>query len=165
MSALLDVRNGSQAWNGTRGALYSYGTHKDTNDRGITAGMVFGSANLYPGAVAGPGAGTPVPIDQNWFQGDGGSFGDCTACFTEDAGFTKLREIAVQYTWDSKTVTQSLGLSSIDFRIAGRNLYTWTKYTGIDPEMNLEGAGLTQGGDWFNNPQARSLVFSIGLNK
>ena len=63
-------------------------------------------------------------------------------------------------------MTHSLGLSSVVFRVAGRNLYTWTSYTGVDPESNLEGAGnLIQGVDWFGNPQARSLVFSIGLNK
>ena len=68
----------------------------------------------------------------------------------------------MQYTWDGAWVTRNLGLSSVVLRIAGRNLVTWTKYTGIDPEMNLDGAiGLVQGLDWFNNPQSRALVFSI----
>jgi hypothetical protein len=31
--------------------------------------------------------------------------------------------------------------------------------------MNLEGAGLIQGVDWFNNPQTRSFVVSVTLNR
>jgi hypothetical protein len=63
-------------------------------------------------------------------------------------------------------VTHNLGLSSVDLRLAGRNLYTWTNYTGVDPETNLAGAGVTfQGVDYFNNPQTRSFVVSIGLNR
>ncbi len=161
-SFLFDIRNGSQAYNGTRGALYVYGTHKDTDVRGQN--LIFGTS-IDPGAVAGPGAGQAVLIDANWFQGDGGSFGNNTASFVEDAGFTKLREIALAYTWDGRWVTHNLGLSSLQLRVAGRNLYTWTKYTGIDPEFNLEGVALVQGVDWFSNPQARSFVMSITLNR
>ena len=63
-------------------------------------------------------------------------------------------------------MSRSVGLSSIDVRISGRNLKTWTNYRGIDPEANLGGAAvLIQGVDYFNNPQTRSIVFSIGLNR
>jgi hypothetical protein len=161
-SFLFDIRNGSSAYNGTRGALYVYGTHKDTDVRGQS--LAFGTT-FHPGPVAGPGAGMNVPIDANWFQGDGGSFGNNSADFVENAGFTKLREIALAYTLDGKWVTHNVGLSSIQLRLAGRNLYTWTSYTGIDPEFNLEGVALVQGVDWFSNPQARSFVFSVGLNR
>jgi hypothetical protein len=51
-------------------------------------------------------------------------------------------------------------------RVAGRNLHTWTKYSGLDPEANLGGAEfLTQGLDYFNNPQVRSFVISFGFNR
>jgi len=166
-SFLIDHRQGGQSYNGTRGALYVYGRHKDTEiGQGAGTMETFGTAAWHPGAVAGPGAGTPVLITGDWFQNDGGSFGNNTADFVENSGFTKLREIAVQYTWDGRWVTHNAGLSSVQFRIAGRNLHTWTGYTGVDPESNLEGAGnLVQGVDWFGNPQNRSIVFSVGLNK
>jgi hypothetical protein len=148
-----------------------YGTHKDTEVRGQT--FVFGpSQNGVHGfhgdkAVAGPGAGTPVVIDEDWFVGDGGSFGDNSADFVENAGFTKLREISIAYSFNQPWVRSKLGLSSIDLRLSGRNLHTWTKYRGIDPEMNGTGAstGLIQGVDWFNNPQTRSIVITVGLNR
>lgn len=186
-SALIDHKHGGDVWNGTRGALYSYGTHRDTELR--TKTVTFGK-DFYPGPVAGPGAGTPVdfasrvsnPTDpcldpatgagdcrtlgEVWFNGLGGGFGGPASQFIEDGTFTKLREVSIGYTWDSPWVRNALGLSSVDLRIAGRNLAIWTNYNGIDPEANLAGAEvLIQGIDYFNNPMTRSLVFTIGLNR
>jgi TonB-linked SusC/RagA family outer membrane protein len=169
VSALLDIKHGGQAYNGTRGALYVYGTHKDTDIRNQI--FVFGpSTNGVQGfhgdpTVAGPGVGVPVVIDQNWFENDGGAFGFNTKDFIEDAGFAKLREVSVGYTFDQPWVSSSLGLSSIQLRMAGRNLKTWTHYTGLDPETQLGGATLVGGFDWFNNPQTRSFVVTVGLNR
>ena len=78
----------------------------------------------------------------------------------------KLREISVAYTLQNVGITRLLGLSTIDLRAAGRNLHTWTKYTGADPETSLSGADSGASGiDWFNNPQTRSFVFTIALNR
>jgi hypothetical protein len=72
----------------------------------------------------------------------------------------------VSYLWDTPFVTQTLGLSSVQIRVAGRNLHTWTNYTGIDPETSFAGAESgARGVDWFNNPQARSFVFSLTINR
>jgi hypothetical protein len=80
--------------------------------------------------------------------------------------FIKLREISLSYTADQPWVRNRLGLSSIDVRVAGRNLHTWTKYTGYDPETNLGGAtGHSLGLDYFNQPQTRSFVITLGLNR
>jgi len=80
----------------------------------------------------------------------------------------KLREVSLTYTLDAPWVQRSLGFSSIDLRVSGRNLHTWTSYSGYDPETNLGGAisaGLGAGGvDYFNNPQTRSFAFSVTLN-
>jgi TonB-linked SusC/RagA family outer membrane protein len=170
VSGLLDVRHGGSIWNGTRGALYSFGTHKDTEIRTVTDGE-FGrnfQTDINP-VVAGPGVGViafKTPADwQSWFTGPGGSAGEVQSQFVEDASFVKLREISLAYSADQKWVS-NIGFSSIDFRVAGRNLHTWTKYKGLDPESNLGGAEfLTQGVDYFNGPQTRSIVVSIGLNK
>jgi TonB-linked SusC/RagA family outer membrane protein len=163
LSGLLDIRHGGETWNGTRGALTSFGTSAFTLDRGVQ--RTFGK-DFMAGAVGGPGAGTPVTIDENWYAGNGGGFGPVAAQFIEDASFVKLREISLGYTFDQPWVTRNLGLSTIDLRVAGRNLHTWTDYTGIDPESNLGGAAvLIQGIDYFNNPQTRSFVISLGLNR
>ncbi len=168
-SMLLDIRHGGQAFDGTRGALYAYGRHKDTDIRNqiFVFGPSTGGVQGFHGdaAVVGPGAGQPVVIGEGWFAGAGNSFGNNVADFIEDAGFTKLREISLGYTFDSGFITRGLGLSSINLRVAGRNLKTWTHYSGLDPETNGTGAGLVQGVDWFNNPQSRSFVVTVGLNR
>ena len=51
-------------------------------------------------------------------------------------------------------------------RVSGRNLKTWTKYTGLDPETSVGGASSRVGGqDYFNLPLSRSFVFTVGLNR
>ena len=163
LSGLLDIRHGGETWNGTRGALTTFGTHASTAERDVQ--RTFGK-DFMPGAVGGPGAGTPVTIDENWYGGNGGGFGPVAAQFIEEASFVKLREISLAYTFEQPWVTHNLGLTSIDLRVAGRNLHTWTDYSGIDPESNLGGAAvLIQGIDYFNNPQTRSFVISLGLNR
>jgi hypothetical protein len=164
LSGLLDIKKGGQIWNGTKGALYNFGTHADTKIRGQT--RTFGK-DFFRGPVVGPGAGTPVVIDEtSWYTDLGSGFGPVSAQFIEPGGYVKLREIAVAYTLDQAWVRRTLGLSSIDLRLSARNLHTWTDYTGIDPETNLSGAlAAVQGIDYFNNPQTRSFVVTVGINR
>jgi hypothetical protein len=170
LSGLVDIKRGGQAYDGTRGALYVFGTHKDTEIRGekrVFGPAASGTPGYYTdGPVVGPGVGTVVTIDENWFQGDGGAFGDQGAQFVEPAGYVKLREISIAYNFTQPFLKTRFGFSSANVRLAGRNLRTWTSYQGIDPESNLAGpAGFIQGFDWFNNPQTRSVVLSVNLNR
>jgi hypothetical protein len=78
----------------------------------------------------------------------------------------KLREITLGYSLDYPWVQRALGFNSIDLRVSGRNLFTWTDYTGYDPEVNLGGAiQATRGMDYFTMPQTRSFLFSVTLNR
>ena len=171
LSGLLDVRKGGSVWNGTRGVLDFFGTGIDTKNRTVTNGQygVNYALKNYP-TTAGPGKNV-VPFQspddwQNWFLGDGGGFGSVGAQFVEDGSFAKLREISLTYTLDNQTFRNLTGFSSADIRIAGRNLKTWAKYTGFDPEVNLGGAEfLTQGLDYFINPPTRSFVLSFSLSR
>lgn len=172
LSGLLDLRKGGQVWDGTRSGLYRFGTAAATTIRSTTDGQ-FGKnfyTDIYP-TVAGPGAGVvafKTYADwQNWFTTAGGSAGDTQQQFVEDGSFVKLRELALTYSIDQSFFRNHFfGFSSADLRFAGRNLHTWTKYKGLDPEASLGGAEfLTQGIDFFNNPQTRSFVVSVSLNR
>ncbi len=171
LSGLLDVRKGGSVWNGTRGVLDFFGTGIDTKNRTMTNGQygVNYALKNYP-TTAGPGKNVvpfQTPDDwQNWFLGDGGGFGTVGAQFVEDGSFAKLREISLTYTLDAPFFKNLTGFSSADIRFAGRNLKTWTKYAGFDPEVNLGGAEfLTQGLDYFINPPTRSFVLSFSLSR
>jgi hypothetical protein len=163
-----DVRRGGTIQNMTKASMYNYGTHGDTRDRGRTA--VFGQDYRLGGngsasfPVVGPGAGRTVVIDEAWYSTLGG-VGGPVAQWQENAGFVRLREISLGANLNQRFV-QRLGLSSIDVRAAGQNIALWSDYTGFDPEVSLSGgAVISQGFDWFSAPTARSLVFTISLNR
>jgi TonB-linked SusC/RagA family outer membrane protein len=178
LSALVDIRNGAQNWNGTRGALQSFGKHLSTVSGGravynsgtgtYTGGVRTFGTDIFPGAVTGPGAGTAVSVGQNWWRDGigGGVFAGPGGQLVDDGAFTRIREISAAYTFDGGWVKKNLSLSSIDVRVSGRNLKVWTDYDGVDPETNLYGGtGIGRGIDYFNNPQSRSWAINITLNR
>jgi len=172
VSGLLDVRKGGEVWDGTRGILNYFGTSVESGENRTRTDAVFGqnyATDKYP-VVTGPGAGKVAFPDyaawQLWYNTEGGGFGNTGAFFVEDGSFAKLREISIAYTLNSSFLKNLGGFTSADIRLAGRNLKTWSKYKGLDPEANLGGAEyLTQGIDYFNHPQARSFVLSFSLNR
>lgn len=178
LSALLDIKNGGQMWNGTKGALYFFGTHADTEPyHGAGQDEIFGGRtdgcdqrtlcrDVYSQwSVHGPGAGTTVRLGQSWFTGLGNAFTGPDAQSIEDAGFVKLRDVSITYTLRNQDWLSRIGFSTMDLQLVGRNLKTWTDYTGIDPESNLNGQTLGRGIDYFNNPQTRSFGFNVTLTR
>ena len=173
ISTLVDIKKGGVNWNGTRLALQRFGTYSNTatratcdEDFNCTGNeQEFGVTMEKSPGVVGPGKGKKVPVGQNWWNaGLGNNFNGPTGQGVEDAGYVKLREISAQYTWENSRVRSLTGFTAIEFRLAARNLSTWTDYKGVDPETNLEGSfGIGRGQDYFNNPQTRSLIFSINL--
>ena len=170
VSGLVDMRKGGDVWNGTKGALYFFGTHEETIPfHGEGTRRTFGQFPLPNGvvpAVAGPGVGEEVLL--NWATwtvgGIGSGFTGPFSQFVEDGSFVKLRDISVSYTVEQPWL-QRLGLNTMDLTVSGRNLYTWTDYTGIDPESNLTAQSTGRGLDYFNNPQTRSFIFTVNLNR
>ncbi|MEO7042052.1 MAG: SusC/RagA family TonB-linked outer membrane protein [Gemmatimonadaceae bacterium] len=162
LSALLDHKQGGMVANMTVGALNNFGTSAVTEQRDVM--RTFGT-DFMKGPTVGPGKGTPVSIGQSWYTGLGSIYSGLGESFMEDGTYTKLREVSITYSLTGALV-QRAGFSSADLRISGRNLHTWTKYTGMDPETNLAGAdALVQGYDFFNMPQTRSIVFGVSLNR
>jgi len=177
LSTLVDIRRGGDVYNGTRGALYQFGTWKETEKRanctsaGVCTGneLVFGET-FQPGATFGPGKGKAVPIGENYYAdgvgGGGGIFTGVSGPLIEDGSWTRLREVSASYSFTGNWLRNAFSLSSADLRLAGRNLLLSTKYSGIDPETNLNGStSLDRGTDYFNNPQTRSFVISVSLNR
>lgn len=84
--------------------------------------------------------------------------------FVEDGSFVKLREIALRYRFDQPWARR-LGTDDITLNLAGRNLYTWTNYSGIDPEINLFSANtVARGVEFGTTPIPRTFVLGLTFN-
>jgi TonB-dependent starch-binding outer membrane protein SusC len=59
------------------------------------------------------------------------------AQYIEKADFVKLREVSASYSLPSR-FTRNFGSDEVIFSLSGRNLHTWTDYTGTDPEVNAD---------------------------
>jgi TonB-linked SusC/RagA family outer membrane protein len=168
ITGLLDIQNGGDSYNGTSLALNYFGRSYDSYAyRKCACTVKFGQNYFATSAgAAGEGAGTGVSLDQAWFQGGGGVFSGASSYAIQHSGFVKLREISVGYTFDMPAIQRLTTFSSIEVRVSGRNLQTWTSYKGIDPETSILGsASPVRGIDYFNIPQNRSYVFAVTLNR
>jgi hypothetical protein len=87
------------------------------------------------------------------------------AAYINNSSFMKLREISVSYMVPVEWA-QRIGASRASISMAGRNLHTWTKWTGMDPEARFLGGD--RGGfgplEQNNLPQLTSFVTSINLS-
>lgn len=67
--------------------------------------------------------------------------------YIEDATFIKLRELSLTLSTPGSLAQRVPTLRGASLTFSGRNLKTWTDYTGLDPEINESGGGanFTQG--------------------
>jgi hypothetical protein len=80
----------------------------------------------------------------------------------EDGSFLRVNNITVGYSLP-KSVLRRAHLTQLRFYVTANNVYTFTKYSGYDPEVNTRrGTPLTPGVDYAAYP--RSRAFLAGLN-
>ncbi|MBX6362933.1 MAG: SusC/RagA family TonB-linked outer membrane protein [Gemmatimonadetes bacterium] len=90
--------------------------------------------------------------------------------FVEDASFTKLREVSLSYRLDQNQLSKvGLGrLSGLGINLSGRNLYTWTKYRGFDPEVGKAGGDTGSSAiarvEGYQYPNFRTWTVSFDVN-
>ena len=82
----------------------------------------------------------------------------------KDASFARLREVSVSYSLPDRWASV-FRASGATLTVAGRNLKTWTKYTGLDPEASFQG-GSRGFGQWEQDvtPQLMQFVTTIHLS-
>lgn len=84
--------------------------------------------------------------------------------FLEDGSYVRLKNIQLGYNFKMK---ENCPVSSCRLYVAGSNLLTFTKYSGLDPEMTVSTNSSSEGDrangiDWGTYPVARSVT--LGLN-
>ena len=82
--------------------------------------------------------------------------------FLYDATFLKIQNLSLGYTLPMKKYTNLM--ENIRFYFTGNNLYTFTKYPGLNPEIDITGwdAGIEKKGDIY--PQTRTFTFGAQFN-
>ena len=81
--------------------------------------------------------------------------------FIEDGSYLRVKDISLSYDIP-RNLIQKYGLSRLQPYVSATNLITFTKYTGMDPEVNQYGnSGQVQGLDWGSYPLNRSFVMGL----
>lgn len=74
----------------------------------------------------------------------------------EDASFTRLKALTIGYNFSQSLLNKTTIVKAAKFYVTGRNLLTWTKYTGPDPEVDSNiGLG--------TNPNTKQLAVGIDI--
>ncbi|HEX8107012.1 MAG TPA: carboxypeptidase regulatory-like domain-containing protein [Kofleriaceae bacterium] len=82
--------------------------------------------------------------------------------YIEDASFVKLREVSVAYTLPRRLIGQLAPLRSLQVSVSGRNLLTFTGYSGLDPEVsNFGNQPIGRNYDVAPYPPSRSYWLSV----
>jgi TonB-linked SusC/RagA family outer membrane protein len=87
-----------------------------------------------------------------------------TAVYVEDASFLKLREVTLSYQLPDSFVRNLPKVRSARISLSGRNLLTFTRYSGLDPEVsNFGNQSIARNIDVAPFPPSRSFWTSIDL--
>jgi TonB-linked SusC/RagA family outer membrane protein len=142
--ALFDGQKGGEIYNFTKQWMFQDLRHGDMDMRGKPDAekvpfSVF-TQSLYNGLVA-------------------------SDYFVEDGSYVKLRELSVSYALGERLMRVA-GLnkvvSGVKLALIGRNLYTWTDYSGFDPDVT-GGADFNFRVDGFRYPNFRTLTGQVEL--
>jgi TonB-linked SusC/RagA family outer membrane protein len=115
--ALVDAVVGNQIYNATKQRLYQHGRSADLDQ--------FGKPDESK---------KPVQYYETLYNAN-----NVNSHFVESGNFAKVREISLRYALDQGRLERvglgRLGLDRVSVGLIGRNLFTFTRYTGFDPEV------------------------------
>ncbi len=75
--------------------------------------------------------------------------------FVEDGSYIRLKNLQIGYTLP-KSIINKLGLERLRVYVQGQNLFTFTNYSGLDPELSLRS---------FSSADARTTNLDIGVDR
>lgn len=122
----LDWIKGSHLYNQTKEWMYRDGIHSDYSKPFTIDGQTGAWTSFYRGVYA--------AVTRNGTKD----------YFYEDASFVRLRNISLGI--DFAKITKIPGFRKLQLVFSGRNLITWTKYTGMDPEISSGTTGTNEDG-------------------
>jgi TonB-linked SusC/RagA family outer membrane protein len=160
VNALLDWSHGGELYNGTRQWAFQATRDRVQDQAGkpandATCGVVSDPMPSCPQKALGYyGVGFYNGLESNDF-------------FIESGSYAKLKELSVSYTLANEQLRRMgflRGVREVRLAFIARNLFTITKYSGLDPEVSgLNGDPFQVRMDWFQYPQFRTFTGSIEL--
>ena len=91
-----------------------------------------------------------------------------SSAHVEDASFLRFSTARLTYSLPPKLLRRSKHVDMCKFYVSADNIYTFTKYSGYDPEVgisqNSASAILSQGFDYGNFPHARTFTFGVNIS-
>jgi len=85
-----------------------------------------------------------------------------SSAWIENGSYLKLKSLTVGYTLPDDFL-RKMTLTKVRVYISSQNLFTITKYSGLDPEIGIQGNNATQNGV-DNGTYPSSRFFTFGLN-
>ncbi|MCW3807525.1 SusC/RagA family TonB-linked outer membrane protein [Plebeiibacterium marinum] len=80
--------------------------------------------------------------------------------FVEDGSFVRFKYLVLGYTFP-KAKLKKIGMERLSFNLTFNNLFLWSKYTGVDPEVNYSGFGVSE--DWGKTPRSKDCMLGISV--
>lgn len=150
LDATLFFSGGNYIYNGTKAGLRDQRVWNNA-DEVLTRWQKPGDVTDIPRIVFGDNVsnGSSFPSAQNVEKGD----------------FIKIRNISFGYNLPTSFI-EKIGLTRFNINVSAQNAFTFTNYSGFDPEISSNGnSGTSAGVDRNSAPLARtfSLGFNIGL--
>lgn len=160
VNALLDMSHGGDIYNGTRQWAFQATRDRIQDQAGkpandATCGTVSDPMPSCPRKALGYyGVGFYNGLDPNDF-------------FVENGSYAKLKELSLGYTFAADQLRRFglRGIHEVRLQVIARNLFTITKYTGLDPEISgLFGDPFQVRMDWFQYPQFRTFSTAVEIS-
>jgi hypothetical protein len=83
--------------------------------------------------------------------------------FVEDGSYLRVKALTLAYNLPASLLSK-VKMHNAKIYATGENLFTFTDYSGFDPEVNAFGGSNTlQGVDFGTYPQTRNLIFGLSV--
>ncbi|WP_291570271.1 TonB-dependent receptor [Bacteroides sp.] len=104
---------------------------------------------------------SPENQNSNIPAAKGSSLKTYSTRIVEDGSYLRLKTVSLGYTLPV-SLTQKWGISLFRIYASAQNIYTWTGYSGYDPEVSIRRTALTPGFDYSAYPKA--MTITLGTN-
>lgn len=98
--------------------------------------------------------------NENYRAGGVGPIGKHSSRVVEDGSYLRLKTLSLSYSVPKRLISP-LFLKELNINVAAQNLLTFTKYSGLDPEVSVRNQTQTPNFDFSSYPQSRTMVFGL----